>query len=188
MNLLGFLASLRDLCLFRRGPEEMPYSPPLLIALLVACGVLQVGFNLYDAVKPALVAGSVIGAVAVIGAVFLLLRGRDKSERFIQTTMALATVYLLFDVVTNLLTLLLPMKELRKQWLSQPGHVPSLTGNQTLALLVVAALAIWQLCVWIGTLRRALEIPVAGGVLVFLMLVFVNLIVTAVVAGVIGVA
>lgn len=166
----------------------MPYSPPLLIALLVVCGALQTGFNLHDGVEPALVAGSILGGLAMIGAVFLLLRGRDKSERFVQTTTALATVYLLFDAVTNLLTLLLPMKELREQLLSHPGHAPSLTGVQALVLLLIVALGIWQLCIWIGTLRRALEIPLAGGVLVFLLLVFINLIVAAVVAAVIGVA
>lgn len=188
MNFLEFLASLRDICLFRRGPEDMPYWPPLLIALLLACGVLQVGFNLHDGAKPALVAGSVIGGLAVIGAVFLLLRGRGKSERFVQTMTALAVVYLLFDVVTNLLTLLLPLKKLQEQLLSQPSHLPSLTGSQTLVMMVIAALGIWQLCVWISTLCRALEIPLAGGVLVFLVLVFVNLIFTVVVASVIGVA
>ncbi|MGH8114141.1 MAG: YIP1 family protein [Rhodanobacteraceae bacterium] len=184
----AYLASFRDLCLFRRGPEDIPYSPSLLIALLVACGVLQVGFNRRDGASPALVIGSLIGGLAIVGIVFLLLRGRDKSERFVQTTTVLAAVYLLFDIVTNLLTLLLPMKELREHLLSQPTHLPSLTGSQTLVMLAIAALGIWQLCVWVGTLRRALEIPRAGSVLVFLMLVFVNLIVTAVVASLIGVA
>lgn len=166
----------------------MPYSPRLLIALLIACGVLQVGFNLHDGLAPALVAGSIIGGLAIVNTVFLLLRARGKSERFVQTMTTLAVVYLLFDIVTNLLTLLLPMQELREQWLAHPGHVPSLTGSQTLVLLVIAALGVWQLCVWIGTLRRALEIPLAGGVLVFLLLVFVNLIVTAAVVSLIGVA
>lgn len=186
--MLAFLASVRDLCLFRGGPEDMPYSPRLLIALLVVCGALQAAFNLHDGVEPALVAGSILGGLAMIWTVFLLLRGRDKSGRFVQSTTALATVYLLFDVVTNLLTLLLPMKELREQWPFQPGHAPSLTGGQALVLLLIVALGIWQLCIWISTLRRALEIPVAGGVLVFLLLVFVNLIVAAVVAAAIGVA
>ncbi|MGH8214192.1 MAG: hypothetical protein ACREPZ_00605 [Rhodanobacteraceae bacterium] len=188
MNLLAFPASVRDLCLFRSGPEDMPYSPRLLVGLLVACGVLQVVFNLRDGVQPAVAAGAAMGSLAIIGMIFLLLRRRGKSERFMQTTMALAVVYLLYDVVTNLLTLLLPMKELQEQLLSQPSRLPSLTGAQTLVMVVIAVLGIWQLCIWIGTLRRALEIPVAGGVLVFLLLVLVNLVVAEVVASVIGVA
>lgn len=166
----------------------MPYSPRLLIALLVAGAVLQVGFNLHDGARPALVAGSVVGSLAAVATVFLLLRGRAKSERFVQTTTALAVVYLLFGIVTSLLTLWLPMKELREQLLSEPAHLPQLTGNQTLVMVVITALGIWQLCIWIGTLRRALDMPLVGGVLVFLMLVLVNLIVTSVVASVIGVA
>jgi hypothetical protein len=188
VNLLGVLASVRDLCLFRGGPEEMPYSPRLLVGLLVACGVVQVVFNLRDGVQPALAAGAVIGSLAIIVTVFLLLRRRGKSERFVQTTTALAVVYLLYDVVSNLLTLLLPMDELRKQLTSQPPHLPALSGPQTLAMVVIAALGIWQLCLWVGILRRSLEIPVAGGVLVFLLLVFVNLVATAVAASVIGLA
>lgn len=188
MNLPGFLASVRDLCLFRGGPEDMPYSPRLLVALLVACGVLQVVFSIHDGIKPALAAAALVGSLAIVATVFLLLRGRGKSERFVQTLMALAVVYLLYDIVANLLALLLPMEELRKQLLSQPPRLPSLTGVQTLVMAVIAALGIWQLCIWIGTLRRSLEISVAGGVLVFLLLVFVNFIATAVAVGAIGVA
>lgn len=188
MTLPEFLTSLRDTCLFRRGPEDMPYSPLLLVALLVACAAMQVGFNLDDGAGPAVVAGSIIGGLAAIGMVWLLLRGRGKPERFVQTTTSLAAVYLLFGLAGNLLALLLPLKALREQLVSHPAHMPALTGTQTLVVLVVAALEIWQLCIWIGTLRRALDFTVAGGVLVFLLLVFVNLLVTAVIASVAGAA
>jgi hypothetical protein len=80
------------------------------------------------------------------------------------------------------------MDELRKQLTSQPPHLPDLSGTQTVVMVVIAALGIWQLCLWIGILRRSLEIPVAGGVLVFLLLVFVNLVATAVAASVIALA
>ncbi|MGH8124469.1 MAG: hypothetical protein ACREPK_01285 [Rhodanobacteraceae bacterium] len=184
----GFFASLRDTCRFRRGPEDMPYSPLLLIALLVGCAAMQVGFNLDDGARPALAASSIIGGLAAIGVVSLLLRGRGKPERFVQTTTSLAAVYLLFGLVNNLLTLLLPLKALREQLMSHPAHMPALTGTQTLVVFVIAALEIWQLCVWIGTLRRALDVTVAGGVLVFLLLVLVNLTVTVVIASVAGAA
>ncbi|HEX5354137.1 MAG TPA: hypothetical protein VFW60_08665 [Rhodanobacteraceae bacterium] len=184
----GFLANLRDTCLFRRGPEDMPYSPPLLVALLVACAAMQVGFNLDDGAKPAVVAGSIIGGLVAIGVVSLLLRGRGKPERFVQTTTSLAAVYLLFGLVNNLLTLLLPLRALRQGLTSHPAHLPPLSGGQTLVVFVVAALEIWQLCVWIGILRRALDMTVAGGVLVFLLLMFVNLVVMALIANVVGAA
>lgn len=188
MILHEFLASVRDICLFRRGPENMPYSPRLLVALLVACGALQVAFNLHDGIKPALIAGAFVGGLAMIWLVFLLLRGASKSERFVQTTSALAAVYLLFGLAKNLLTLLLPVKAWQQQMMADPTHLPEVTGHQAPVMFAIAALVIWQFCAWVGVLRRALEIPVAGGVLVFLLLVFVNLIVAALVAGVIGVS
>lgn len=188
MNLHEFLASLRDISLFRRGPEDMPYSPRLLVALLVACGALQVAFNLHDGVKPALITGAVVGGLAMVWLVFLLLRGASKSERFVQTASALAAVYLLFGLAKNLLTLLLPVKAWQQQMMADPAHLPEVTGHQAPVMLAIAVLVIWQFCAWVGVLRRALEIPVAGGVLVFLLLTFVNLIVAALIAGVIGVA
>ena len=188
MILREFLASLRDVCLFRGGPEDMPYSQPLLIALLVACGVLQVAFNLHDGVQPALIAGATLGGLAMVWLVFLLLRGTGKPERFVQTATTLAAVYLLFGLAKNLLTLLLPVKAWQKQMMAEPAHLPVVTGHQAPVMFAIAALVVWQFCVWVGILRRALEIPVAGGVLVFLLLLFVNLIVAALTAGVIGVA
>lgn len=184
MTLRGFLASVRDLCLFRSGPDGLPYSPRLLVALLVACAVVQVAFELHNDARHGVVAASLLGGLAVIGTVFVVLRGRDKSERFVQTTSALAAVKLLFDLIVYPLTLLLPLKQI----LAHPTDPNGLTGPQTLVMLVIAALGIWQLCIWISILRRALEIPLAGGVLVFLLLLFVNWIVLALGAGVAGVA
>lgn len=188
MILREALASLRDICLFRRGPEDVPYSRPLLISLLVACGALQVAFNLHDGVRLPLIAGAVVGGLAMVWLLFLLLRGSGKPERFVQTTSALAAVYLLFGLAKNLLTLLLPVKAWQQQMMADPAHLPEVTGQQAPIMLAIAALVIWQFCAWVGVLRRALEIPVAGGVLVFLLLLFVNVIVAALTAGVIGVA
>jgi hypothetical protein len=186
--LSSFLASLFDLCRFRRGPEDMPYAPWLLVALLVASGALQLGFNLHDRLKPALVAAAPVGGLAMIGVVFLLLRGRGMTERFVQTATALTAVNLLFDIPIKLLTLLLPMQVLEAYWTSSGAKLPALTGVQTFVMMAVAALGVWQLCVWIGTLRRSLGLTLAAGVLVFLLLVFVNLVVAALVVDVIGVA
>jgi hypothetical protein len=185
--LFSFFASLFDLCRFRRGPEDMPYAPWLLVVLLFVSGALQVGFNLHDGFKPALVVAAPVAGLAVIAAVFLLLRGRGMAERFVQTATALVAVNLLFDLPIKLLTLLLPMPVLEQYWTSPGAKLPVLTGIQTLVVMAVAALEVWRLCVWIGTLRRSLGLTLAAGVLVFLLLVFVNLVVAALVVDVVGV-
>lgn len=184
----GFFAILIDLCRFRRGPEDVPYSPRLLVALLIGCGVLQVLFGWSHHARPAALAAALLGGLAVIGVVFLVLRARDKALRFVQTTTALAAVYLLFGVVMDALAMLLPLDALYEQIITHPGHPPTLTPAQTLVALVVFGLGVWQWCVWIGILRRALEISRAGGVLVFILVVLVDLIVGSVAAAVIGAA
>ena len=188
MSAGAFLIQLRDLCRLRRGAEDMPYAPGLLLALLVAYGVLHAGFDHYQGASAPLVAAALLGSLAALAMLFALLRGRGLSERFVQTATALAAASLVFGIIADALALLLPLKALRAQLLAHPTQPPALTPMQTLVLLVIAALNIWMLCVWVRILRGALNLPVAGGVLVLFALVFVNVIATGVVAGLLGVA
>jgi hypothetical protein len=181
-----FFAVLLGVCRFRRGPEDMPYSPPLLIALLVACGALQAYFNVYNGAAPGVAAAVVVGGLGLIGAVYLLLRGRGKSLRFVQTMTALAAAYLVFGVVVDALISGLSLAALSKQVLEHPDHPPALTTLQTLMIPAVVALVIWQFCVFVGILRRALEIPVVGAVLVLLLLFLVDWFVASLVASAMG--
>ncbi len=159
----------------------MPYSPQLLVALLVACGVVEAAFELHNGARPGMIAAALLGGLAVLGMVLVLLRGRGKPERFVQTATALAAIKLSFDLVVYPLTLLLPLKEILTKF-----DPTALTGGQTAVMVAIAALGVWQLCVWIGVLRRSLEIPVAGGALVFLLLFFINSIVLGMGAGLAG--
>lgn len=181
MILPEFFASLRDICLFRRGPEDMPYVPRLLIALLVACAAVQMAFDLHNGATPGMAGASLVAGLAVVGMLFVLLRGRGKAERFVQTATAFTAVKLVFDAVVYPLALLLPLKQILTRF--DPADM---SGGQTLAMLAVAVLGVWELCVWISVLRRSLDIPVAGGVLVFLLLFFVDSIVLGIGAGLTG--
>ena len=165
----------------------MPYAPPLLIGLLVASGVLQVLFNLHQGANPRLIAAALLAGLVAIGVLFLLLRGRGKSARFVQTLTALAAVYLLFGIATDLLGLALPLKAWRAQLLAHPEQLPTIAGSQILIVLAVIALGIWQLCVSIHILRRALDTPLAGAILVFLLLFIVDWVAANLVAAAIGV-
>lgn len=166
----------------------MPYSQALLIGVLVACGLLHVGFNLHDGAKPSLVVGALAGAAAALGLVFLMLRGRGTRERFVQTATALAVVDLLFGIVKGGLSLLLPLQAWRAQLIADPSQLPTLVGHQSTIAFLVVLFGIWQLCIWIGVLRRALEVSIAGGALVLLGLFFANVVVTVLVASIAGVA
>jgi hypothetical protein len=58
---------------------------------------------------------------------------------------------------------------------------------QTLVVPVVVALVVWQFCVFVGIVRRALESSVAGAVLVLLLLFLVDWFVASLVASAMGV-
>ncbi|MGH8152775.1 MAG: hypothetical protein ACREPF_08595 [Rhodanobacteraceae bacterium] len=188
MSLPAFFASLADLCRFRRGPEDMPYVPRLLVALLIGCGVLQVLFGWYHGARAAPLAAALLGGLAVVGVVFLLLRGRGRTERFMQTATALAAVYLVFGIVADALALLLPLDKLYERFVAHPAHPPTLTSGQALVALAVIALAIWQWCVWVRILRRALEVSIAGAVALLVLLALVNWIVAGIAVAIIGAA
>jgi len=81
----------------------------------------------------------------------------------------------------------LSLAALSKQVIEHPDHPPALTALQTLMIPGVVALVIWQFCVFVGILRRALEIPVAGAVLVLLLLFLVDWFVASLVASAMGV-
>ena len=187
MSLPSFFAVLSGICRFRRGPEDMPYSPPLLIALVIGCGVLQACFNVYNGAAPGVAVAVLLGGLGLIGALYLLLRGRGKSLRFVQTMTALAAVYLLFGVVVDTLISGLSLAALSKQVLEHPDHPPTLTTLQTLLVPGVVALVIWQFCVFVGIVRRALETSVAGAVLVLLLLFLIDWFVASLVASAMGV-
>jgi hypothetical protein len=63
---------------------------------------------------------------------------------------------------------------------TQTLHAQHVTAVQMLAAFAVFGFAIWQVCISVNILRRAMEIPVAGGILVLLLLACANFIVAAV--------
>ena len=89
----------------------------------------------------------------------------------------------MIDVMVSALSL----EALSKQVLAHPDHPPALTPAQTLIVPVVVALVVWQFCVFVGILRRALEFPVAGAVLALLLLFVVDWFVASLVASLLGV-
>lgn len=188
MTLGALLASLRDICLFRRGPDDLPYTPRLLVALLVGCGVIQALMGVHEGAQGGVLAGAAVGGLAAIAMVWLLLRNHGKAERFVQTATALAATYLVFGVARWLLGQPLPLKAWREELLAQPPHLPEVVGVQAVLVFATAVIEIWQVLVWIGIVRRSLEVSLAGSVLVFLLLLMVNLVVAALVASAAGVA
>lgn len=142
------------LCLFRRGPEDMPAIPPLLGILLALWMVLQLlaaglqtGLTLAQMVGAQLIAlGVVLGASAAI------LTFKGLRQRWLQTALALVGV----DIALTLVSL--PLLLLGHAAGGTPGFVNGLY------LLLIS----WQLAVQSFIFHRAFAVgPLLGLALAF---------------------
>ena len=171
------LARLRDLILFRAGPQDLPYAPRTVIVLLVIGAVLEILVDLRQGSPIGTMAGANIGTLAGLAALLALLRWRGKPERFVQTALALVATGLLFELV------LLPLMFVIGLPLMPNAQ---LNPRQSLALFAVFVLALWQVAISVNILRHALEIPLAGGVLALLAIGFSDLMAAVLVAAALG--
>lgn len=173
---LRTLARVRDLCLFRAGPQDLPYSPRAVIALLIVGALLEAFFDTYQGSGVAVVVAANLGALATLGALRTVLRWRGKPERFVQTALALLASGLLFEVIV--LPLLL--------YVGRPVNPAAVSGPQLLAAFAVFVLLLWQVGISVRILRTAMEIPLPGALLVLFALGFVDVIATVLFASALG--
>jgi|GEM_PF-525162 len=91
------LKTLWDICLFRKGPQEVSYSPPLFVGLLMLSGLIH-GFilsNQYSWVRT--LSMSIVSLAIPLGWVYLLLRIRHLEARWLQTMVGLYGTNLLLS-------------------------------------------------------------------------------------------
>ena len=144
--------------LLRRGPQDLPHSEVLLLALALAAVLVEslLATRMLGAEDLAGAAVRVAASLGVVlGVTFALLKMHQRQARFVQTGCALIAVALLFALATAaVLSMALPL----------PKDRTTMTGAQMLAgglsLLVVA----WQLVVRGNIFRHALEVPLGRGV------------------------
>jgi hypothetical protein len=177
---LRTLGRVRDLCLFRAGPQDLPYSPRAVIALLIVGAVLAAIFDLSNGTPVATVIGANAGTLIALAALRTMLRWRGKPERFVQTALALIATGLLFELI------LLPLAWLTGLPAMLAAQPKVLGSSDLLVLLSVSVLVVWQAGISAQILRKALEIPFAGGVLVLLLIGFADLFGGALVAAMLG--
>ena len=142
----ALLALVSDLLRLRRGPQDVPYSPTLLLLALVPYALLGsalAGFAIPG--ERALLYGPA-EATLLAGLVYVALALRRQPARYVQTLTALVLAGVAFNVLSLPLTAL-----------ARPDN-----GLGLLILLLVG----WSFAVSVHILRQALDIPVPGSVLV----------------------
>lgn len=155
--MIGLLTCLRDICLFRAGPQDLPFSPALalrLTAVLVGMAVLGSWIQGVPAGQLPLRIGLMLAFL--VGPPWLLLRLRGHEPRFVQTLSALAGVALLYNIVALPLVLALS------------GRVDDLANDPGLGLIawMLLALTLWRVLVAGHIWRHSLDLrPGAGALL-----------------------
>jgi hypothetical protein len=161
MDLIGLLTVLRDICLFRAGPQDLPGAPRLavqLVAALVALGVAGVWLQGAHIDQLPLRVALMLGFVLVPA--WLLLRWRGLDSRFVQTVSALAGVGVLYNILA------LPIVMAISGRSAELGRDP---GLATLAW-VLLALTLWRVLVAGHIWHHALDLRPATGAMIALAL------------------
>jgi hypothetical protein len=162
MNAL--LSRLIAICRLRLGPQDMPYAPATAKALVVTVLMLEVVLSqLLDVPDGLLLPRTVLSAVMLVGAPWLLLHLRARSGRLVQTLIALAGTSLLFTLA------LVPLLLLTAASSVDPAAPAPLVSAAVLLLVV------WKLMVNGHILRFALDWPPLAAALLALGLFLVEL-------------
>lgn len=142
----ALLALVGDLLRLRRGPQDVPYSPTLLLLALLPYALLSsVLASFAMPAQRALFYGPAEAALLTALVYAALLLGR-RLARYVQTLTALLLTGVAFNAVSVPLTAL-----------ARPQN-----GLGLIILLLVG----WSFAVSVHILRHALDIPVPGSVLV----------------------
>lgn len=161
--MLELFLALRDLCLLRLGPQDLPYAPTLFGALVAAKLLLDAVVGAALGVFAMAFAASLLSTLLVLGAIYLLLRLRDLQGRFVQAGTALAAATLVFSMLAIPAQFALsPM----------PENPEAFTSAQMGMLLLVAVLGCWSLAVTAHILRNALERTFFQGLMVAFLINF----------------
>lgn len=141
-------AQVRDLCLLRGAPQDLPWSPGLLVTLLVASTALDVVISSTLDDDGHALARSLLSSLVVLGLCWVALAMRDLRSRFVQTATAIVAVGIAFSLLQGALLLFAgPM----------PKSATSLTATQALLGWLLFLTLLWQIAATAHIVRHALD-------------------------------
>ena len=156
-----FVYLIRDICLLRRGPQDLPYSGALLFAVAAAWLVLQLGVAVARAAPlDGVFAGAVLELMFTLGALNVILALRGLRNRFVQTATALLGCTLVFILLNVPILLLIG---------DPPTMVQQLSPLQVLLVLVSLPLLVWKVLVDAHIFRHSFDVPYLSGVVIALL-------------------
>ncbi|MDS4068526.1 MAG: hypothetical protein RKO24_02785 [Candidatus Competibacter sp.] len=140
-----------DICLFRKGPQDVPASMPLLKACLLAYGLSGLLVLLIGTPIPVALLQILLDMVLLGGLLYLALILHRHPKRFEQTLSALTGTGTLMGLLT------LPLVS----WISRQGA----GGDTELPSVLMLALIAWSIAIMAHILRHAFNAPIWVGAL-----------------------
>jgi hypothetical protein len=156
-----FFQLIRDICLLRRGPQDLPYSIPALIGVAAGCVALQLGVAFARNLPiNGVLAGAVLWLLATLGALSLILNLRGLRNRFVQAATALLGCALVFTLLSMPIALLVG---------EPPITAEQMSPLQLILGLVSLPLLIWKVIVDAHVFRHSFDVPFLSGVVIALL-------------------
>lgn len=153
------LSMLRQLCLLRIGPQDLPYSPALLGIVVGLNVLLDTATGMLLGKAGMAFAASLVSLVVVLGGVWLLLKMRQLDARFVQAALGICAAALVFSLLA--IPIQMAMAPL-------PDDLSQVSDGQTAGMMMLAGLGGWSLAVTGNILRHALERTFLVGILLAL--------------------
>jgi hypothetical protein len=172
--MLAFLFLLRDVILLRRGPQDMPHAPRLLVLVCGASVLLQLAIAFVLRIPGNALGAGLLGLAFNLGLLYLLLQMRGVASRFVQTALTRTACAIVFAILSAPIVLAIGGK---------PPTPETITPIQALLGMFALPVVVWKLIVDAHILRHALNLPFAGGLLIALMWIVAELIVGAAIGG-----
>lgn len=151
----ALLRQLFELCLLRRGPQDLPYSPQAVLGFALALVLVQmtVARLVVDPPLTTLAGRALITLGLVLATPAWLLRLRGMANRTAQTQLAMAGAGLLFTLA------MVPVGLVMLPATQSPDNV---SGPALAASFAAIVLFFWKLRVDAAIWRQSLEIPVGA--------------------------
>lgn len=143
-----FVRTLVDICLLRAGPQDLPYSPNLLVLSLVAYGALGVQMAKLGVPQLNPLLFSAIDIGLLLGFVWFLLSLKGGYSRFNQTALALSGTGVLLGILAWAL-------------LSWQSSLVEQNASPTVSSLLLLAHLVWNLAIIANIVRHAMAITMA---------------------------
>ena len=141
-----------DICLFRKGPQDLPASWSLLKLTLITYCLSSLLSLLFTVAPPMALFQAVLDAALLVGLTYGLLYVMGHGQRFVQTLTALAGTGTLLGLIAWPLTI----------WMQAEAAAGTSTG---LSFFLFFLLLLWSIAVIAHILRHSLSTTLGMGLL-----------------------